>query len=634
MARKISPEHNLIESERRFRLLVEGVVDYAIYMLDPNGIVTNWNAGAKRIKGYEAADVVGRHFEMFYPPEDRAAGKPAVALQTARDNSRFEAEGWRVRKDGTRFLASVVIDAIYEAGELIGFAKITRDITERANAQAALNASENQFRLLVSGVTDYALFMLDPNGIVTNWNIGGQRIKGYLPEEIIGQHFSRFYSEADQAAGRPARALRLAREHGRYEEEGWRVRKDGTFFWASVVIDAIRDDKGDILGFAKITRDISERRQAQQNLEKIQRQLAESQKLDALGQLTGGVAHDFNNLLMIITGNLHILKRLAVGDAKAMRAVQAIEKAGQHGASLTRQLLTFARRQSLSPQTVDLAQCIHSVRGVLDAGLGGSVRINIDVDADVWPVTVDPGELETALVNLVINARDAMPGGGTVTIRAGNSRLDDEVRSGDFVAVQVEDEGMGIPPDVVAKVFDPFFTTKPVGKGTGLGLSQVHGFAHQAGGTVRIESELGKGTTLTIYLPRSTPEPASASIEPASVSSGTVLLVEDNPDVAVASAGLLEQLGYSVRWVADAESALSALDGGAVDLVFSDVVMSGKMDGLGLARAIKQKHPALPILLATGYSDALQNVRGDFPILRKPYQLHELSRALSRLSAG
>ena len=371
MAQKITPQRNLFESERRFRLLVEGVTDYAICMLDPSGIIANWNAGARRIKGYEAAEVVGRHFEMFYPPEDREAGKPARSLQTARENGRFEAEGWRLRKDGTKFLASVVIDAIYEDGTLIGFAKITRDITERADAQAALHASERQFRLLVSGVTDYALYMLDPNGIVTNWNIGGQRIKGYLPEEIIGQHFSRFYSEADQAAGRPARALQLARDQGRYEEEGWRVRKDGSFFWASVVIDAIRDDNGIILGFAKITRDISERREAQQNLEKIQRQLAESQKLDALGQLTGGVAHDFNNLLMIITGNIHILKRLAGNDAKGLRAVQAIEKASQHGASLTRQLLTFARRQSVSPQTVDLSERIHSLRDVLDTGLGG-----------------------------------------------------------------------------------------------------------------------------------------------------------------------------------------------------------------------------------------------------------------------
>ncbi len=632
MARKVTSERRLVESERSFRLLVDGVIDYAIYMLDPDGVITSWNAGARRIKGYEAGEVIGRHFGMFYLPEDREAGKPVRALETAREQGKFAADGWRLRKDGTKFFASVVIDAIHEDGRLIGFAKVTRDITEQARAHAALNASEGQFRLLVGGVTDYALYMLDPNGIVTNWNIGGQRIKGYLPEEIIGQHFSRFYSEADQAAGRPARALQFAVDHGRYEEEGWRVRKDGSFFWASVVIDAVRGDDGNLLGFAKITRDISERREAQLNLEKIQRQLAESQKLDALGQLTGGVAHDFNNLLMIITGNIHTLKRLAGDDARSLRAVEAIEKASQRGASLTRQLLTFARRQSVNPVPIDLSERLHSVREVLDTGLGGLVELYVDVDADVWPVTVDPAEFDTALVNLLINARDAMPDGGAVTVRAGNTAIDDGIRKGDFVAIQVEDAGVGIPPDVVAKVFDPFFTTKPAGKGTGLGLSQVHGFAHQAGGTVTLASELGKGTTLTIYLPRGQREAAPEAGEPNSVGSGTVLLVEDNPDVATASAILLEQLGYSVRWAPDAESALKELESDGIDLVFSDIVMSGKMDGLGLAQTIKQKHPALPVLLATGYSEAAQSARGDFPILRKPYQLHELSRALARLA--
>jgi len=632
MAREGILQCGLFESERRFRLLVEGVVDYAIYMLDPHGIITNWNAGAKRIKGYEAEEVVGRHFEMFYLPEDRKAGKPALALETARENGRFEAEGWRLRKDGNKFLASVVIDALYEEGELIGFAKITRDVTERVEVADALRESERHFRLLVNGVTDYALYMLDPCGIVTNWNAGGQRIKGYSPEEIIGQHFSRFYSEADQAAGRPARALRLALENGRYEEEGWRVRKDGTFFWASVVIDPIRDDDNKLLGFAKITRDISERREAQQNMERVQRQLAESQKLDALGQLTGGVAHDFNNLLMIIAGGLHTLKKIAGDDAKGLRAVQAIETASQRGAALTRQLLSFARRQSVHPQTVDLMDRICSVREVLDTGLGSSVELHLEVDEGVWPVTVDPAEFETALVNLVINARDAMPKGGSVKVRANNAHIDDGIRKGDYVAIAVRDTGVGIPPDLIAKVFEPFFTTKAIGKGTGLGLSQVHGFAHQAGGTVAVTSELGQGTTFTIHLPRSEPVAKVTEIEVNSIGGGTVLLVEDNPDVATASIGLLEQLGYSVRWVSDAEAALKAIDRDGIDLVVSDIVMSGIMDGLGLARSIKQRHPALPILLATGYSDAAQGARSDFPILRKPYQIHELSRALSDLS--
>jgi PAS domain S-box-containing protein len=621
----------LFESERRFRLLVEGVVDYAIYMLDPNGIITNWNAGAKRIKGYEADEVIGRHFQMFYPEEDREAGLPARSLETARENGKFETEGWRVRKDGTKFLASIVLDALYEDGKLIGFAKITRDITERNKAADALRDSERHFRLLVSGVTDYALYMLNPDGIVTNWNAGGQRIKGYRPEEIIGQHFSCFYSKADQAAGRPARALRLSLENGRYEEEGWRVRKDGTFFWASVVIDPIRDDENRLLGFAKITRDITERREAQLNLEKIQQQLAQSQKLDALGQLTGGVAHDFNNLLMVITGSVNALKKLAQGDAKGLRAVQAIETACQRGAALTGQLLTFARRQNVNPQTVDVRERILSVREVLDTGLGSIIELRIEAGEGLWPITVDPAEFETALVNLAVNARDAMPQGGAVTIQASNVVFDDGTRKGDHVAITVKDTGVGIPPDVVAKIFDPFFTTKPIGKGTGLGLSQVHGFAHQAGGTVTVESKLGEGTSFTIYLPRSAGTPKQESEQVSSLGTGTVLLVEDNPDVAIASTDLLEQLGYAVRWASDADAALKEIDRDGVDFVLSDIVMPGRMDGLDLARELKKRNPRLPILLASGYSEAAQNAKSEFPILRKPYRIHELNEALSRL---
>jgi PAS domain S-box-containing protein len=634
MARKANRKRGLFESERRFRLLVEGVIDYAIYMLDPNGIISNWNAGAKRIKGYDADEVVGQHFQMFYSPEDREAGLPARCLETARENGKFEAEGWRVRKDGSKFLASVVIDALYEENELVGFAKITRDITERNKAADALRESERHFRLLVNGVTDYALYMLDPTGVVTNWNPGAQRIKGYLPNEIIGQHFSRFYSSADQAAGRPARALRLALESGRYEEEGWRVRKDGTFFWASVVIDPIRDDENRLIGFAKITRDITERREAQQEMEKLQLRLAQSQKLDALGQLTGGVAHDFNNLLMVITGSLNALKKMVGDDPKALRAVQAIDTASQRGAALTSQLLSFARRQSVNPQTIDVGDSIFSVRDVLDTGLGSAIELQIEADNGIWPITVDRAEFETALVNLVINARDAMPQGGNVTVQAKNVFVDDGVTKGDFVAVKVRDTGTGIPDDVLAKIFDPFFTTKPIGKGTGLGLSQVHGFVHQAGGTIAVDSELGKGTSFTVCLPRST---AALTRRPEQLShrgTGTVLLVEDNPDVANASTGLLEELGYAVRWASDVDSALSEIAANGVDLVLSDIVMPGKMDGLALARTLKQKHPGLPILLATGYSEAARNAAAEFPILRKPYQIHELNEALSRLGSG
>jgi PAS domain S-box-containing protein len=497
--------------------------------------------------------------------------------------------------------------------------------------QRDLFETERSFRLLVEGVVDYALYMLDPTGIVTSWNVGGQRIKGYSPEEIVGRHFSRFYTEADRANGKPTRALQIAREQGRYEEEGWRVRKDGTFFWASVVIDPIRE--GDrLVGFAKITRDITERRETQLKLEQMQAQLAESQKLDALGQLTGGVAHDFNNLLMIISGSLHTLKKGLDDDPRHQRPLAAIDAAVKRGAALTSQLLTFARRQSVNPEPINVADQIDAVREVLNTGVGGGVTLQFDVDHSVWPVIVDVTEFETALVNLVINARDAMPGGGVITVSVRNDTLSDANHAGDYVAISVEDTGVGIAPDLVSRIFDPFFTTKPVGKGTGLGLSQVHGFAHQADGTVKVTSEIGKGTRITILLPRKdvTP-PAEATRAAAAGGSGTVLLVDDNPDVAAVSTSLLEQLGYTVRRVADAEAALTEIERDGIDLVFSDIVMPGKMDGLALARHLKAHRPGLPILLATGYSDAAANVLGDFPILRKPYEIHQLSEAIAKL---
>jgi PAS domain S-box-containing protein len=631
---KAGGTRDLFESERNFRLLVEGVVDYAICMLDPNGFVIKWNAGAERIKGYKASEILGKHFSVFYTQRDRDAGVPARSLETARECGKFETEGWRVRKDGTEFLSSVVIDALYEKGELVGFAKITRDVTERHKAQQALLESEQQFRLLVSGVTDYALYMLDPEGNISSWNAGGQNIKGYTPDEIIGQHFSRFYTEADRAEGLPARALSIAQTTGRYEEEGWRVRKDGSFFWASVLIDPIRDDHGKLVGFAKITRDITERREAQIALENVQRRLAESQKLDALGQLTGGFAHDFNNILMIVSGHLQTLKRAAAHEPKLLRAAQAIEHATQRGATLTNQLLTFSRRQQVNPEQVDIAAQIHAFREVLKSGLGHGISLLVDIAPDTWPVTVDVSEFETAILNLVINARDAMPNGGTVSVSVKNASSDE--LDGDCVVVDVVDTGVGIPADVIGKIFDPFFTTKPVGKGTGLGLSQVHGFVHQAGGTVKAVSALEQGTKITMYLPRASERSASLDsgrTEGISGSGTIVLLVEDNPAVASASAELLEQLGYEVRWVPDAATALQEIERNGIHVVLSDIVMPGPMDGVSLAHAIKKTHPGLPILLTTGYSQAAYSARAEYPILRKPYQIHELSRALAEITS-
>jgi CheY-like chemotaxis protein len=302
-------------------------------------------------------------------------------------------------------------------------------------------------------------------------------------------------------------------------------------------------------------------------------------------------------------------------------------------------LLTFSRRQRVNPSAIALSEQIESFREVLASGVGGGERLGVHIPAATWPVKVDVSEFEIALVNLVVNARDAMPEGGMVTITADNLVLDPSPGetgvSREVVALTVADAGVGIPEDVLPRIFEPFFTTKPVGKGTGLGLSQVYGFARQAGGSVKVESVVGKGTRVTMYLPRAATAPANAEVQERSrryTGACAILLVEDNPEVADASMGLLEQLGCEVRCVADAEAALQALERDTtIDLVLSDIVMPGRMDGLALARAVREKYPGLPVLLATGYSEAAQGVDAEFPILRKPYQMGELSKAVATL---
>jgi len=628
----------LYDSERRFRMLVQAVKDYAIYMLDPSGMIVSWNAGAERLKGYTADEIVGQHFSKFYTPEERAIGLPSRVLQTTAREGHYEGEGWRVRKDGGRFWALVEIDAIRDDdGELVGFAKVTRDITERQVAQQNLHETARQFRTLIAGVTDYALFMLDPNGLVVNWNAGAQRIKGYTADEIIGQHFSRFYTERDRATGVPARALQTAAQEGRYEAEGWRVRKDGTLFFANAVLDRLTDDDGNLIGFAKITRDITERRDAQLALQAAQGQRAQAQKMEALGQLTGGVAHDFNNLLMIVGGHVHALKKLVADHPKGLRAAEAIELAAQRGAALTRQLLTFARRQTVHPTVASVAERIEAFRSMLASSIGGSVTLVSNVPPDIWLIHVDSNEFELALVNLVLNARDAMPQGGMITLSAENVQLaapDTPARlEGEFVALTVADIGCGIAPDILPRVFDPFFTTKDASKGSGLGLSQVHGFAHQSGGTVTIKSELGRGTAVTLYLPRvhagrmpaAAPDPALQQVE-----GGNALLVEDNPDVAEVTAQLIEQLGYTVQTVDNAQAALDLVERVPFQIVVSDIVMAGSMDGLALVQALRRRQAELPIVLVTGYSSSAAAAEAEFTVLRKPFLLSELSRAIAK----
>jgi PAS domain S-box-containing protein len=610
--------------------------DYAIYMLDIDGRVVSWNAGAERLKGYARDEIEGRSFGRFFTAEDQASGLPQRILDQARADGRVEAEGWRVRKDGAQFWASTTTEVIQgEDGALIGYIKVTRDLTERHAAQEALIDSERRFRLLVEGVVDYAIYMLDVDGTVTNWNRGAERSKGYKAEEIVGRHFSLFYTPEDARDGLPARALDKALAEGRFEAEGWRVRKDGDWFWASVVIDPIHDDDGRHIGFAKITRDITERRNAQIELQRAHEHLAQSQKMEAMGQLTGGVAHDFNNLLMVVSGQAQLLRGKVGDDPRCLRALDAIDASTRRGQDLTRHLLAFARRQRLRPAPISLAERADGLRELIGASLTAPIALTVDLPAELWPVEIDASELELALLNLAVNARDAMPSGGALSITGRNLTLaegrGEGDLNGDFVALAVRDTGEGIPPDVLARVFDPFFTTKAMGKGTGLGLSQVYGFAQQSGGRAVIDSQLGEGTGITLYLPRTQARPDTAPAEEnvAAPQGIYILVVEDNPDVAEVAAGLLEQMGNRIRVVGSGDAALEAITAGdRPDLVFSDIVMAGRIDGLALARQLRADYPHLRVLLATGYSKAAEQMGSEFPILSKPYQMADLSRAI------
>jgi PAS domain S-box-containing protein len=615
-------------SAERFQLLVNSVTDYAIYMLDSQGYVATWNPGARRFKGYEAEEIIGRHFSTFFTEEDRAAGLPARALEIAARDGRFEAEGWRVRKDGTRFWVNAVLDPIRDpSGNLLGFAKITRDDTDKRSAQLALIESERRFRTLVQGVKDYALYMLDPDGRVSNWNTGAEAIKGYKADEIVGQHFSRFYTEEDRAGGEPQRALATALAEGKYEKEAWRVRKDGTRFWASVVIDPIHDEKGELLGFAKITRDITERRRANEELEEARAALFQSQKLQALGELTGGVAHDFNNLMTVIRGSAELLTRPGLTDEKRARYLQAILDTADRASTLTSHLLAFGRRQALKPEVIDLNLRLDAFAEMVGRTLGGQFDVELCLASSLPPVEVDLAQLETALLNAAFNARDAMPEGGRLTLTTRHLPGDD----GGEVMVEIADTGSGMSAEVLDRAFEPFFTTKPVGEGTGLGLSQIHGFAAQAGGRAEIRSVAGEGTAVRIILP-ATAKAFARSANTASVAKPPrglrVLLVEDNDHVREFAHHLLDELGYRVVSAASAEEALERLEAGSVDLLFSDVVMPG-MSGIELARLARERDPRLPVLLASGYSEEIVGAAGaDFDIVRKPYDLNGIEAAL------
>ena len=534
-----------------------------------------------------------------------------------------------------------------EDGRPAGVLAIVLETTERVRADGVAQEAEQLFRLLVHGVTDYAIYMLDPMGVVSSWNPGAERIKGYRREEILGSHYSRFYTEEDRAAGVPVRALAIAAATGKYENEGWRVRKNGERFWASVVVDAIRAVDGTLVGFAKVTRDMTEHRKAQQALEEAREALFQSQKMEAVGQLTGGVAHDFNNMLAGIIGAMELLRRRIRSEryAEADKYIDAAVTSANRAAALTARLLAFGRRQSLDVKPVDINSVVTSMVDLLGRTMGEDIALETRLRPDLWPAMTDANQVENALLNLAINARDAMPEGGKLTITTESVALDlTDVGGpgvGDYVVLKVGDTGQGMAPEILARAFEPFYTTKPLGQGTGLGLSMIYGFAKQVGGHVRITSELGRGTTVLLYMPRArvahaeTLEAVDEGEAPAGAGE-TLLVVEDDSSVRAQVMDFLTDLGYAAIEAQDGASALPVLRGRRrIDLLLTDVGLPGGMNGRQLAEMARQLRPGLKTLFITGYAEGAASrarfLEPGMDLIAKPFTLDALAAKIRRM---
>jgi len=626
--------------QNKYELLVDSVVDYAICLINLDGTIASWNVGSERSAGYSASEVLGQHVRMFYTEDARAAGEPELALVTAFEEGRVETEGWRCRKDGTQYWANMVLDLVKTAdGTPIGFASITRDLTERKQAEDRLRHSEEQFRLLLQGVGDCAIYMLNQDGFITSWNTGAQRIKGYTRDEILGKHLSTFYTLEDRAAGEPQRALGVAASTGRFEAEGWRVRKDGTSFWAHVIIDRITDDNGRHVGFAKVTRDITARRDADAALADAREALFQSQKLEAIGQLTGGVAHDFNNLLMAVIGSLELMEPRLTHDAQALNLLGNALAGARRGAALTKRMLAFARKQELKPTAIDVRALVQEISSLLQRSAGPTITIDTVFPLTLHHTLVDGNQLELALLNLVMNARDAMPDGGHIIITSRNETIEQAghrtaLPPGNYVSLSVTDDGHGMDAATLERAAEPFFTTKGIGKGTGLGLSMVHGLAEQSGGRLLLRSQQGRGTTAELWLPiagTSAAAPARATEPEPEAHASTaqsILVVDDDPLIAMTITAVLNDLGHVTVEAHSAREALEQLSQkNYFDVMITDYAMP-VMNGLQLIEEVQSRWPGLPIILASGYAELPEGSARQVLRLPKPFGRADLVRVV------
>ena len=511
---------------------------------------------------------------------------------------------------------------------------------DRVDRYLASLTDEGRYRLLIEAVTDYAVYLLDPLGIVTTWNPGAQRFKGYTSGEIIGQHFSRFYTEQDREAGVPARALELAKREGKFEAEGWRVRKDGSRFWAYVVIDAIRHpSSGEIVGFAKITRDLTERKEVEEKLEKAREFSLQAQKLEAIGQLTGGIAHDFNNLLTAVLGSLELLRKRLPDDPRSIALLENAAQGAQRGTNLTKRMLAFARNYELNKEVIGIPDLVRGMTELLQRSLGPTFNLETHFPLTLKSAEVDSNQLELALLNLTLNARDAMSDGGDIILAAREENVTDArygLEVGKYIRISVTDTGEGMDETTLRRATEPFFTTKGIGKGTGLGLSMVHGFAEQSGGRFILRSQKDRGTTAELWLPvaKASAQPVvpAPAVPAKSLRPLTILAVDDDALVLMNTVGMLEDLGHTVFEAYSGKEALKILRReDSIDLVVTDQAMP-KMTGTELAKVIRSEWPDIPVLLATGYADMTQRDEIGLPKLTKPYLQHNLAAAILRMN--
>jgi PAS domain S-box-containing protein len=627
-------------------LNAKAAAECALITLDPQGTIRFWSPGAEHIKGYTAAEIVGQNFSCLYTEPARQTGEPQRTLAIAAAHGRYETEGLRLRKDGSSFWASVVVEPITgDEGQIIGYSKITRDVTDRKVMHEEIVQGRAKYQAIIETAAD-GIIVVNEHGIIQAFNRTAEILLGYAADEVINRNVAIFVPEPHRS--HHDRNISHFRQTGEISmgREVTGLRKDGSIFPVDLSIAKWHAD-GQCY-FTAIVRDITARKESEEHLKLTLTRLHRAQKMEVMGRITGGIAHDFNNILQVMMGSLDLADEQAENNEDLQRLLSTVRRGAQRAGRVTQQLLAFSRQQPLKPEEINVQEHMREAVDLFARTLRGNIYVEVDLPSDLWPIKIDASQLDLAVLNIAVNARDAMPNGGTFRISARNATYQgltveqgNHGLNGSYVVLNLSDTGAGIPPEVLPHVFEPFFTTKDIGKGTGLGLSQVYGFALQSGGVATVASKPGEGTSVTLCLPahdrEATGTATDDSRETTTSIKGTVLVVEDDADVAEVATRVLKNAGYAVALVEDASGALLALAAGArANVVFSDILLPNGMDGIKLAHEVRTLYPEIPVVLTTGYAEALADPEASgLVVLQKPYSSAKLLAVIdSALSNG